>query len=494
MSRYEMSLEKYFLILRTHARQISVIFVSAVAIAGVITYFTPEMYSASTSIHFDFKAANPMDNQGNLLEEDAYLYTQIDIIKSQNVSEKVDESLTTYEKERLISAIQAEQTIIDKLRIEIQRTIDSLLTTDETANQEDDDNTVSKDNLDISSPYSWITRRLHYTLKVEPRFNSRIVDIAYSSTDPQIATFIANRIADAYIATNLQMTIDPARKTSTWFGEQIKALRQKLENAQSALTAYQQKERIISSDQRLDTENERLQELSSQLVVAQQATRNAVTEQIKLGKVLETGDSLLTFGPVFSNSVVQNIKSEIRTLEGELVQVSTSLGKNHPKYKRISSELYAARMRLKNEITNITDGINNTAELAKDRELDLFQALNDQKQLVLSLKQEHDIIAVLQRDVESAQAVYNAALSQQNSTNMQSMIDQTNVSIIDLANVPEEPSTPSWIKNLILGGFGGLLLGIGIAIFSEITNRRIHSKEDLIYELELPLLGHLKKF
>jgi uncharacterized protein involved in exopolysaccharide biosynthesis len=289
------------------------------------------------------------------------------------------------------------------------------------------------------------------------------------------------------------MITDPARQSKEWFNEQLKSLRNRLEEAQSRLTAYQQEEGIVSSNERLDTEISRLQDQSSQLLTAQQHTRNAVTERQKLEEVLDSGASLMTFGPVFNNPVVQKIKAEIRDLEARIVQSSSSLGKNHPKMKKMNSELSAARLRLEKEIQVVSDGIDNAAELSRERERELLQTVEKQKKLVLGLKNEHDRIAILQREVESTQATYNAALNQLNTTSLQSMVDQTNVSVVDSASIPGTHSSPRVMTNLILGALGGLILGVGIAVFLEIFSRKVYSREDFTVELGVPLLGHLKK-
>lgn len=502
----ELSLEKYFLLIRGQAKLIGSIFAAGIVLAALITYQTPKMYTATSVINFDFNTANPVDSSGRALAEDTYLFTQIDIIKSQNVAQRVENSLSEYEKERLVSALQAKSSTLDKIMGAISKAASGLVggnsnrprtkVVAETAGPGTDTPAEAapvRQTLDVRSAYSWLARALTYDLTVEPRFNSRIVEVSYTSTDRAIAALMANRFAEAYIAVNLEMTIDPARKTSAWFDEQLKSLRKKLETAQSALTAYQQEQGIVSSDERLDTEIARLQQLSSQLVEAQAATRNAVTEQEKLQSVLDRGESLMTFEPVFSDQVVKSIKKEIRDFESEYVDLSSTLGENHPRRKRVYSELQAAKKRLQKEIDAITTGINNTAELAKTREQDLAAAMAAQKQLVLDLKQERDKIAVLEREVESAQSAYNAALAQLNTTSMQSMLDQTNVSVVDPANVPSRPSSPKVMKNLILGGLAGLILGVGIAVFRELFGRRIYSPDDLTLELGIPLLGHLKK-
>jgi uncharacterized protein involved in exopolysaccharide biosynthesis len=160
---------------------------------------------------------------------------------------------------------------------------------------------------------------------------------------------------------------------------------------------------------------------------------------------------------------------------------------------KIDSELYAARTRLEAEIKSISDGINNAADLSTEREHDLNEELVKQKKLVLALKNQHDRIAVLEREVESLQTTYNAALKQLNTTSMRSMVDQTNVSIVDAANIPGRHSSPRVLTNLALGGFAGLLFGVGLAIFREVFTRRVYSRDDIINELGIPLLGHLKK-
>lgn len=494
MTPNDMSLEKYMLVLRNHARMIGGIFIFAIAIAGAITYITPKTYTATVLLNFDFKGANPVDNRGrSVLTEDTYIQTHVGIIKSQSVAQQVERSLSEYESGRLIDALQAENTIFDENIARIKGAIKRLFSGRPQRQQVSDQAGGYIESLDVSSAYSWLAQTISYRLSVDPRFNSRIVELSYTSTDPQIAAMMANRFAEAYIATNLQMVIEPARKTTAWFDAQLKSLRKKLEVAQAELTAYQQQEGIVSSDERLDTESSRLQDLSTRLVEAQQVTRNAVTEQRKLQEILSGGGSLMTIEAVSDNSVIQSIKGEIRTLEAGIAQMSSSLGKNHPRYKQMNSELQAAKGRLSREVKAITNGIDNNVALTQAREKDLETALADQKRLVLDLKAEHDNIAVLKRNVESAQATYNAALNEMNTTSMQSMIDQTNVSVIDPANVPRSHSSPQVTRNLILGAFSGLLLGIGLAIFLEIFVRRVHSRDDLVNEIGIPMLGHLKK-
>ncbi len=89
-------------------------FATGIFVAGVITSLTPKMYSATTLVNFEFKSANPIDINGRSLDADTYIFTQIDIINSKTVAQKVEDSLSEYEQGRLIAAFHAEVTVIGR--------------------------------------------------------------------------------------------------------------------------------------------------------------------------------------------------------------------------------------------------------------------------------------------------------------------------------------------------------------------------------------------
>ena len=221
--------------------------------------------------------------------------------------------------------------------------------------------------------------------------------------------------------------------------------------------------------------------------------REAEAQQQQMEELLSRGESLMVLPQVSGSPVVQSIRSDIRTLESKRIDLSSKLGENHPQYQLVETEIKEARERLNKEITSIADSIRSAVRLAKEKEQSEQQALQAQKELVLTLKQEHDDIAVLQRDVESAQQTYNAALNQFNTSSLQSVVDQTNVSVVDSALPPGRPSGPRAGRNLVLGVLAGLVLGIGLVVLLELLDRRVRSRYDIIRDLELPLLGMLNK-
>jgi capsular exopolysaccharide synthesis family protein len=66
-----------------------------------------------------------------------------------------------------------------------------------------------------------------------------------------------------------------------------------------------------------------------------------------------------------------------------------------------------------------------------------------------------------------------------------------NAIVVDRATPPSSPSSPKPVRNTILGGLAGLLLGMGAALIAEKVDRRLRDPEDLEDAFGLPVLARL---
>jgi non-specific protein-tyrosine kinase len=68
-----------------------------------------------------------------------------------------------------------------------------------------------------------------------------------------------------------------------------------------------------------------------------------------------------------------------------------------------------------------------------------------------------------------------------------------NVQVAQAASVPIGASSPKVVRNIVLGAFLGLLLGLGVAVLRERLDRRIREPKDLEAVYRLPLLGAISE-
>ena len=74
---------------------------------------------------------------------------------------------------------------------------------------------------------------------------------------------------------------------------------------------------------------------------------------------------------------------------------------------------------------------------------------------------------------------------------MESRASQTNASVLNPAVPPDHPYRPSLTLNLALAAVVGTLLGLGLVMTREMTDRRVHSAAELAHAVNAPVLGEL---
>jgi chain length determinant protein EpsF len=331
---------------------------------------------------------------------------------------------------------------------------------------------------------AWLAGLLKQKLDLKPARDSNVINIEFSANDPGFAAAVANAFAQAYIAINLELRVEPARQYATWFEDQTRTLRDELEQAKRALSAHQQEAGIVAIDERLDHEVTKLNDLSTQLTIVQAQTSDSSSKQ-------KSSPNSETLPEVMQSPLVNSLKADIARLEAKLQESSVNLGKNHPQTQRALSELASLRKRLAGEVRQISESIGTSYEVGKQKEKELREAMELQKKRVLELNGQRDQISVLQRDVEAAQRAFEGVSQRSTQTRLESLAAQTNIAILNPASVPTEASRPKVLINLLVAAFIGTLLGVAMALILEFRNRRVRSEEDLVEIVDLPVLATL---
>src|SRR5882762_6627197 len=423
-----MSLWQFLLILRARFAMVLLILLATVATVVAASLVLPKKYTATAAVVMP-----------------GYMATQRDIITSDRVAQKVVKLLKLDEvpgkKEQWLERTRGKGSLV-----------------------------------------AWLGDGLQKRLDVKPSRESNVIDISYKASEPAFAAAVANAFAQAYIDASIELRTDPARQYARWFGEQDKGLRENLEKAQARLSEHQQTYGIVASEERLDSEVTKLNDLSAQLTVVQGQGAEARSKQ-------RSGSASSTLPEVVQNPLIHTLKTDIARQEAKLQEVAGNLGKNHPQYQRMESELASLKQRLDAETRIITSGFGTANAVGKDKEAELAAAIAAQKKKLLEMRQARDQLATLQRDVDNAQKAYEGVSQRLTQSRLESRFTQSNVSVLTLASEPVEPSFPKLLLNtlaaILLGTFGGVAAALGL----EVLDRRIRLAQDVAEMLQLPMLG-----
>jgi chain length determinant protein EpsF len=415
-----------------------------------VSLMLPKQYSATATIVIDVKP-DPIAGQFAGMLSPSYMATQVDIIQSDRVARRVVRNL--------------------KLADNPQVRADWLETTGGSGDIE-----------------AWIAGRFSANMDVKPSRESNVISVSYRAPDPGFAAALANAFVQAYIDTALELRVDPAKQYSTFFDQRAKEAREALEKAQSRVSAFQKEKGIIATDERLDIENARLSELSSQLVMIQALSSESGSRQTQA-----RGESADRMQEVLNSGLISSLKADLSRNEARLQELSSRLGDNHPQVVEAKANINSLRSRLDAETKKVTGGIGLTANINRQREVELRAALDSQRAKVLRMKAVRDEGAVMSRDMESAQRAYETVLARLNQTNLESQATQGNIFVLGQATPPGGPSSPKVALNTAMSVVVGLLLGIGAVLGLELLDRRVRAFEDLTTAVGLPVLGVMPK-
>jgi chain length determinant protein EpsF len=325
-------------------------------------------------------------------------------------------------------------------------------------------------------------------MDVQPSRESNVITVTYKSPDPKFAAALANAFVQAFIDTSLELRVDPAKQFSTFFDNRAKEARESLEQAQSRATAFQRERGIMATDERLDIETSRLNELSSQLVAMQAVAGESVSRQ-----AAAAGGSLDRIPEVLGSPVVSGLTADISRLEARLQELNSRLGDNNPQVIELKANLRELRVRMQEEMRRVAGGVSVTSSINRQREGQIRAELESQRAKVLRLKQVRDEASVLTRDVESAQRNYEAVLSRLNQTNLESQATQSNVKLLTVATPPLQHATPRVGFNTLIASMVGTMLAVGLALLLEMLDRRVRTLDDVSAALGLPVIGVLPR-
>ncbi|HKX43885.1 MAG TPA: chain length determinant protein EpsF [Burkholderiaceae bacterium] len=419
--------------------------VSAIGIGVTLTL--PRQYTADSTMVVEMRIDPVLGAVAPSLAAPGYMATQIEIMRSERVASRVVQMLGI---ERSAKAVQQWQEATSG-KVPIER---------------------------------FFAGMMQRGLTVEPVRGSNLIEVSFSSADPQFAQAAANAFVQAYLDVSVELRIAPVRQSAAFLDEQTKVVRANLEAAQAKLSKFQQEKGIVVSDERLDQENARYAALGTQLSQAQAELVQSSTQQRNSGTEMSPD--------VLSSPAVASLKSQLATAQTKLTEISAVVGRNHPQRIQLEAQIAELRGQLDAEIRRVSGGASTVSRGSAQKVAELKALLETQKKLLLSLRADRDQIAVYARDVDTAQRAYDAVTSRLGQFNLDSQNNQANVRMLTPAVEPLQPSRPK-IRTGIVGSIAaGLVVGLLAAIGWEFLDRRVRSVNDLVIP-GVPVIGMLRE-
>jgi succinoglycan biosynthesis transport protein ExoP len=325
--------------------------------------------------------------------------------------------------------------------------------------------------------------RFHGALKVTILPRTRVAQIQFTSSNPQLAARVANALSNSYIDQNFKTKFESTTRTSEWLSGQLADLEVKVETSQEKLVQYQKENGILGLDEKQNIVTSKLDDLNKETTQAQ-ADRIAKEAAYKIaqsgnGEYISDGDLL------------GKLREQQDALQLQLAQATIRLGPVHPKVRELTNQLKQLESSVSTEATRAQLRAKSEYERALSRERMLEDALDAQKREQNQLNESAIDYNLLKRDLDSNRQLYESLLQKLKEAGISASLHSSNIRIIDAALVPAAPSSPNLPRNIALGFIISLAGGMTLALILEKVDNTVTTPEQAEALTGLPSLGFI---
>jgi exopolysaccharide transport family protein len=329
-------------------------------------------------------------------------------------------------------------------------------------------------------------------LKVTLIPNTRVMEIHYSSTDPQLAASAVNTLAATYVEQNFKTKFESTMQASDWLSKQLVDLQMKVETSQEKLVRYQREHEILGTDEKQNIITAKLDELNKEMTVAEsdRMQKEAVYRQTESNDPVAIAAAIISDGPGTAGSgLLDKLHDQQASLRIQVAELSTQFGPSYPKVEQLDNQIKEIDHQLQLETSKAVDHLKQRYLAALQRETMLRAAFDKQKQEANKLNESAIEYSILKRDVDSNRTLYEGLLEKLKEAGVTAGLRSNNFRIINEARVPSSPSEPNIPRNLSFALVLGVISGIGLAFMLENMDNTVRTPEQAQIISGLPSLG-----
>jgi capsular exopolysaccharide synthesis family protein len=434
----------------------------------VVNLLSTPMYLAEAKV-----AVKPMGKyivEGQDVEQgispiqiDDYLATQVEIIKSRSLAERIVNDLDLASRTDLLGRD------IDESRA---------------PGMSDEEWLKAKKQMAVSI--------LTSSVVAEVPNETWVLTIGFRSPSPTLAAEIANAYADAFVASGSASTIETNRYALEYLESQIEETRKRLAEAEQTANAYARNSGIIlepsaaeegAAPSTLTASN--LSNINARLANARAARIEAEQRYRAIQNV-----PAAQLPEVQSNPALQNIIAERTAKLAQLADLRQRYNDDFPQIRNLEAQLKVLDAQIEQSSANIKATARSQFLVAQAQERALENELNALTGARMVEQDRQVELGVLDREAQALRDQLKALLDRYNQIKSAANVDPGMLSKLDAALVPSSPYAPNIFKNLGLALVFGIALAGVLAVLRETLDDRIRSLDEVEEKIGLPLLGH----
>ncbi|MCI0468344.1 MAG: polysaccharide biosynthesis tyrosine autokinase [Beijerinckiaceae bacterium] len=479
----------YIRVLRHQSPTVIVFMVLSMALAIFYLYTAVPTYVATAYMVIDERKVRVLDPQedtaGSANVDSGFVSTQIELLKSQNVSRAVIKKLNLTEDPEFIGTPPGFfGTLADRL-FSFGRPAPPPLPAEEAASRR------------LRAAQAAFASQRTVTRVGQ----SYVLQIDFQSQSAKKAAQVANALAEAYIDDKLEAKYEETRRANDWLQIRLKDLRAQVAAEQKAVVDFRQKYNMAYVDTgggkfSVDTSGrtmseQQLSEINSQLIVAEAATAQEKARYDRIREVMKQDVPDASVTEALNNQIIVKLRTQYIDLLTRSSLYSQRYGSEHLSVVAQKSQMRELLRAIKDEMGKIEQSAKSDYEIAAAREKSLRASVDSAMSRSQITNQAQIQLQELESKAQTSRTLHDNFLQHYMQTIQEQTFPITEARLVGPAEPPMGKTYPKSYLILALAAVGGAVLSFGVASAREMLDRVFRSSDQVGEELLTDCLAML---
>jgi uncharacterized protein involved in exopolysaccharide biosynthesis len=276
---------------------------------------------------------------------------------------------------------------------------------------------------------------------------TRVIQVEFSSRDPEKAAKIATAVVREYLEAAAEAKGRSSAEASKFLSSEIEQLRRRVSDAEAKVEQYRAGADLFVGQNNVKISEQQIGELNSQLTAAKAQRSETEARVRQLKRLVESGVGLDTASEVTSAPSVQRLHERQSALKARAAELATTYLPNHPQVLAVNAQIADVDTQIRAEARKVLAGYENELKVAEGRVKQLTAQFNEFKSQAAKAGEEDIQLRALEREakvqreqLEEFLARYRDALARQVSG-----AQPADARVISAATVPVKPAFPKVI-------------------------------------------------
>ncbi|MGB3137348.1 MAG: polysaccharide biosynthesis tyrosine autokinase [Nodosilinea sp.] len=355
-------------------------------------------------------------------------------------------------------------------------------------------------------------------IKVEPAEEADVLEISYSSGDPQEAASIVNAVMDAYLERDILSNRLRASTAREFIERQLPSAEADLDRAAAALQQFKDNNGIVVLEDEAIVAVTGISALDTQIRDISSSLASANTQVSELQNQLSIPlEQAKRIEALSQSTAVQQALNDLQVAQAELASQRSLYRETHPAVMNLEREVESLESLLRERVEDISgsssfSSLDNLQMSPLDQQLttelataqvnrsslasqlqDLVESRNSYAGRIQAFPALEKRQLELTQRLKSAQLNYDNLLAAFQDTQLAENQTVGSAEILERAE-PADGAGSLLIPALVAGTFLGSLLGIACAFFLDLVDKSVKTAKDGEMLLGYTLLGLIPKF